>query len=154
MRHLVFGVLVACASLIGAKVSRRAPKRPWYRALRKAPWNPPPKVFGIVWPVLYALMAVSGARAWKRRDRAAVALWGAQLGFNAAWSPLFFGAHRSRAALVDLGLTFASASAYTARVARTDKAAAVMMSPYLAWLAFAATLNGAIVAKNPRLLAG
>ncbi|MBK7862226.1 MAG: tryptophan-rich sensory protein [Archangiaceae bacterium] len=150
----VFALLTALASLLGARASRNAARRPWYLALRKSPLNPPPWVFGVVWPVLYGLIAWSGSRAAVAKDKPALALWGTQLAFNAAWSPLFFGAHRSRAALVDLGLTLASASAYTARIARRDPAAAAMMVPYLAWLGFASTLNGAVVARNPRLLAG
>ncbi len=154
MRHLLFALLTGVAALVGAKASRRASNRLWYRALEKAPWTPPDRTFGIVWPLLYSAIAWSGARAWARRDKTALALWGTQLALNAAWSPLFFGAHRSRAALVDVGLTLAAASAYTWRVARSDGAAAAVMAPYLAWLGFAATLNGAVALRNPRLLAG
>src|SRR5262245_47836481 len=55
----------------------------WYRGLRKPLYNPPKLVFPIVWPVLYALIAWSGYRVWRResspeRSRA-LALWAAQL---------------------------------------------------------------------------
>jgi tryptophan-rich sensory protein len=151
---LLFSALTALASLAGANVSRRAPKKLWYRALRKPRQTPPDWVFGVVWPVLYGLIAWSGSRAAKKKDRASLALWSSQLVFNAAWSPLFFGAQKSRLALVDLGLTLATASAYTWRVAKTDRPAAIAMTPYLAWLTYAGTLNAEIVRKNPALLAG
>lgn len=151
---IAFFGLTFLASLVGSQFSKRAPKRPWYRLLRKAPQNPPPWVFGVVWPALYSLIARSGARAWKKRDKAALALWGLQLASNAAWSPIFFGAHKSRLALADLALTGASAAAYTARVAPKDRWAALMMAPYLGWLAFAGKLNADIVRRNPRFLAG
>jgi len=32
----------------------------WYFSLNKAPLNPPGYVFGIVWPILYLLMAIVG----------------------------------------------------------------------------------------------
>lgn len=99
-------------------------------------------------------MAWSASRVAKRGDKRAVGLWLTQLAFNAAWSPLFFGAHRPRAALADVGLTLASASAYTWRARKTDVPAAIAMVPYLSWLAFASGLNASIVRKNSLLLRG
>jgi tryptophan-rich sensory protein len=105
-----------------------------------------------VWTVLYALMAASAYRVWRReagpaRSRA-LALWWTQLAFNAAWSPLFFGAHRPRAALADLGLLFASLSAYALQSSRVDRGAAGLIAPYLAWAGFAGVLNEEIVRRN------
>jgi tryptophan-rich sensory protein len=75
-------------------------------------------------------------------------LWWTQLAFNAAWSPLFFGAHRPRAALIDLTLLVASLAAYARESGRVDRGAAGMIAPYLAWLSFAAALNREIVRRN------
>lgn len=151
-----FAAVTLLATVPGGLTARK-PKT-WYRALRKPKQNPPDQAFGIVWPVLYALIAFSGYRAWKHRQSAAgkraLALWGTQLFFNAAWSPLFFGAHKARLAMADLALTLGTAAAYTAQVAVLDKQAAWVMAPYLGWLGFASTLNAGIIAKNPKLLAG
>jgi translocator protein len=153
-----FVALSAAASLVGARVAANPKKKLWYRLLRKPPQTPPDRLFAIVWPVLYGLSACSGYRAWTQRTqdggRGTLALWGAQLAFNAAWTPLFFGQHRGRAAMVDLGLNFASLAAYTARIAKVDRTAAWLMAPYLAWLVFAATLNAGIVRRNPAFVAG
>lgn len=153
-----FGAATAATAYAGARVTSRPSNRLWYRLLRKPPQTPPDAAFGIVWPVLYALTAYSGYRMWKRRadPRAKVALgsWAAQLGLNAAWTPLFFGQHRARAALVDLGMNLGVVAAYTAQSARIDKVAAAAMVPSIAWLAFAGTLNLGIVSRNPRWLAG
>lgn len=151
---LLFSALTTLASLAGARVSNLRSRKLWYRALRKPKQTPPDWLFGVVWPVLYGLIAWSGARAARRRDRASLALWASQLVLNAAWSPLFFGARKSRLAFVDLGLTLATASAYTWRMSKLDKPAAIAMAPYLAWLSYAGTLNGGIVRKNPAFLAG
>ena len=38
----------------------------WYAGLRKPSWNPPSWIFGPVWTVLYATMAVVAWLVWKR----------------------------------------------------------------------------------------
>jgi tryptophan-rich sensory protein len=78
----------------------------------------------------------------------ALGLWGTQLAFNAAWSPLFFGQHWPRVALADLVLNHASLSAYAAYARKVDPTAAYLVAPYLGWLTFAGALNGSIVARN------
>ena len=146
-----FGALSAGAAVLGARVT--SSRQPWYRLLRKPPFQPPPWVFGPVWTVLYGLMSASAWRVWNRpagpRRSWALALWGVQLGFNALWSPLFFGKHRPRAALVDIAALGASLVAYTALARRVDRGAAWMMVPYLGWVGFATALNEEIVRRNP-----
>lgn len=151
-----FGGAVAAASLLGVRANRRG--MGWsYGLLKKPSWQPPPRVFGPVWTVLYGLMAGAGYRVWKSapgpgRNRA-LALWATQLGLNAAWSPLFFGRKRPRAALADLALLLPAVAATTAASARVDGKAGAMLAPYLAWTGFATALNRGIVRKNRRRLA-
>ncbi|HYG68790.1 MAG TPA: TspO/MBR family protein [Anaeromyxobacteraceae bacterium] len=136
--------------------SRAAARRPWYRLLRKPPWQPPPQVFGPVWGALYVAIGISGYRVWRSRSparRRALALWGAQLALNAAWTPLFFGRRRTRAALVDLSLLVPAVAAYAITARRADALAGALMIPYLGWTGFAWTLNAAIVSRNRRTLA-
>lgn len=149
----VYAGATALTALLGAKVTH--PRRLWYRLLSKPPGQPPARVFGPVWTALYGLMTFSAYRVFRTRpSRArsrALRLWWTELALNAAWSPLFFGAHRPRAALADLVGMTAVAARY-ARVARSvDRAAAWSMAPYLGWLGYATYLNGAIVARNPLL---
>jgi tryptophan-rich sensory protein len=123
--------------------------------LRKPPFNPPPAVFGPVWTALYALMSWSAYRIWRQapspgRTRA-LALWATQLGLNGLWSPLFFGKHRPRTALVDLIGLAAAIAAYIKVAAKVDRAAAALMAPYLAWVGFAGVLNAEIVRRNMKL---
>src|SRR2546429_635093 len=71
---------------------------PWYDGLRKPAWNPPSWVFGPVWTVLYASMAVAAWLVWRRRGLAAawlpLSLFGLQLALNVAWSGIFFALRR------------------------------------------------------------
>ncbi|HEY4239079.1 MAG TPA: TspO/MBR family protein [Kofleriaceae bacterium] len=151
---LTFGVAAA-----GAIATRRGKGRPqslWYRLLRKPSYQPPNRVFGPVWTVLYGAIAYSGWRVWRSKESpertAALGLWATQLALNAAWSPLFFGARRPRAALLDLIVLDASAAAYTAVASKVDTQAGATVLPYLGWLGFATALNSSIVAKNPSIL--
>lgn len=143
---------------VGAATMRGggSPKSLWYRVLRKPPLQPPNRVFGPVWSVLYGAIAYSGWKVWRapkspERSRA-LALWAAQLGLNGAWTPLFFGARRPKLALADLAALDAAATAYAAAAAEVDRTAALVVAPYLAWLGFATYLNAEIVARNPRAL--
>jgi tryptophan-rich sensory protein len=125
----------------------------WYGALRKARGTPPPAVFPAVWTALYAMTAVSGWRVWRRPDSprraAALALWTAQLGLNAAWTPLFFGARRPRLAMADLLGLLGTLAAYTAAARRVDAPAAWLTAPYLGWVSYAGYLNAEILRRNP-----
>lgn len=148
----LFAGASAAAAVIGARVVAKRRNRLWYRLLSKPSFTPPNSVFRYVWPVLYSLGAVSAWRVWKappsKARTAALGLWGAQLACNAAWTPLFFGAHRKKTALVDLGGNASTLAAYTLAARQVDPLAAWMTVPYLGWLGFAGALNGSIVAKN------
>jgi tryptophan-rich sensory protein len=151
--------LFAGATVLAARAGSRfvRPRSPWYRALSKPAGQPPPWIFGPVWAALYGLMSVSAYRVVRtprspERTRA-LSLWWSQLATNAAWTPLFFGARRGRLALADLAATIVATGAYINEARRVDLPAAWMMTPYLSWLGYAGYLNGALVAKNPRLLA-
>ncbi|OJH35146.1 TspO/MBR family protein [Cystobacter ferrugineus] len=147
-----FGALTAGAALLGARASNST--QVWYRGLRKPRFQPPAWVFGPVWTALYGLMSLSAWRVWNRpagpRRSWALALWGVQLGFNALWSPLFFGKHRPRTALLDIAALGVSLAAYTGAARQVDRGAAWMMVPYLSWVGFASALNEEIVRLNPR----
>lgn len=148
------GVVAGVATLGGLFNPGRGATREWYAQLEKPSFNPPDDVFAPVWTALYVLIAVSGYRVWftgagYERSRA-LALWFAQLALNGAWSPLFFGAKKPALALGDILLMLAAITAYTAAARKVDRPAAWLMSPYLAWVAFATILNAAIVRLNYR----
>ena len=131
----------------------RSPSRQrWFKRLNKPSYQPPDKVFGPVWSLLYPTVAWSGYRTFRAAPSAprsrALALWGTQLGLNAAWSPLFFGLRRPKASLADSALLLAAALGYAQQARRVDKAAALAVLPYLGWLGFATLLNAGIVRRN------
>jgi len=80
----------------------------------------------------------------ERDVRVALVLYGVQLALNLAWSLAFFGLRRPGFALVVIVAIAATAVAFHA----VSPAAAWLLAPYLAWVAFAATLNGWVVLAN------
>lgn len=125
----------------------------WYNELAKPSWTPPSSLFPIAWTTLYILMAVALWRLWEKAAPSSARNWAivlflVQLALNAAWSPLFFGAHATRAALIDIVLLLAAIALTMVASVRVDRIAAWLLAPYLAWVAYAATLNGGIVWMN------
>ena len=126
---------------------------PWFDALQKPSFMPPGWLFGVVWPILYALLGIALAMILAEpsspRRGTALALFFVQLVLNFAWSPIFFAAHDIRFAKVLIFLMAAVAAAAGGQFTRLRPVAGLLMLPYILWLVFAATLNGTIEALNP-----
>lgn len=124
----------------------------WYAGLRKPSWNPPNWIFGPVWTVLYATMAVAAWLVWKRGgfagQRIALSLFLMQLLLNALWSPLFFGLRNTGLAFVDIVLLWLAVLATVVAFWRTRPLTGGLLVPYLAWVTFASVLNFAIWRLN------
>jgi len=146
-------VAVAAATLITAVAGSLAtdPDSPWFRRLRKPPWYPPPATFGIVWTGLYAAMAWAGGEVLVRSGsgRAAFVRAGAaNLALNAAWTPLFFRAHRPWLAAAECAALTASTVDLVRRAAAVSGPPAAALAPYAAWTAFATALSADIARRN------
>ncbi|UWQ21972.1 tryptophan-rich sensory protein TspO [Jannaschia sp. W003] len=141
--------LAAC----GAAAATGALFRPgaWYAGLRKPRWTPPNWLFPVAWTLLYLLLAVVAARiAPLPGAERASALWTLQIVLNAVWTPVFFGLHRPRAALVVIVLLWGATAMLLAALWPLDHLAFALAAPYLAWITYAAALNAAVVRLNPR----
>lgn len=147
----LFLAAVAAVAITGAMFSP-AVDPVWYANLRKPSFNPPNWLFGPVWTVLYALIAVSAWLVWRRvgwaRGRRALVWWCVQLALNAAWTPVFFGVHRIGLALAIIVALLAAIAGTILAFRRHHALAAAMLLPYLAWVAFATVLNASIWRLN------
>jgi benzodiazapine receptor len=145
-------MLVVVGSAIGW-LSNSGYGNPWFAALAKPAFMPPGWLFGVVWPILYAMMGVALAMILalpaSTRRRNALTLFFVQLGLNFAWSPIFFAGHDIKLAHIVIIAMAAIAAAAAGQFFRLSRVAGLLLTPYLAWLIFAATLNAAILNLNP-----
>ena len=145
---LFFTFLAAC----GAAAATGAMFQPgeWYRSLQKPVWTPPGFVFPLVWTTLYLLMAFTAMRvAQLPGSGQALAFWGAQIAFNTLWTPVFFGLHRMKAALVVMAGLWTSVALTTWAFWALDPLAGALFAPYLLWVTIAAALNASVLRLNP-----
>ena len=122
----------------------------WYVTADKAPWTPANGVFGPVWTLLYAAMAVAAWLVWRRRvpeSRPALVTYGIQLILNLLWTPVFFGLYPvlgTTALWLAFAIILALIVAVTFTVLRfgpISPAAGLLLLPYVTWIVFASSLN-------------
>ncbi|HEX8256655.1 MAG TPA: TspO/MBR family protein [Allosphingosinicella sp.] len=150
---LVTVPLILLLGIVSGRVSDSGYGNAWFDALVKPDIMPPGWLFAVVWPILYIMLGLSLAMILHARGargrKLALGLFLAQLLLNFAWSPVFFASHRVDDAFVIILVMLALSVVTAFLFARIRKGAALLMVPYLAWLAFAATLNYRIAELNP-----
>jgi tryptophan-rich sensory protein len=150
--------LVLGASAVVGRRNAPDPSHPgirrWYRRLDKPGFTPPDKAFRAVWPVLEGALAIGGYRLLRQPSRparnAAVGLWLANTAMIGGWTELFFRRKSLGAAAAASGATVVSGAALVATAAGTDKPAAVLATPFVAWLGFATILSERIRRDNSK----
>ena len=128
----------------------------WYRRLRKPPFQPPGVVFPLVWPVLYADIAVSsaavldaaGRRGARTARRSFAGALGVNLVLNTAWTPLTTRGRNVWLSAAEAGALTVSSWDLVRRAWSLDRPAAVALIPYAAWCTFATVLAGDLAAQN------
>jgi tryptophan-rich sensory protein len=121
----------------------------WYQSLAKPSFNPPNWIFAPVWSILYVIIGFVGARTFlNHRHSASMRFWIAQMMFNFAWSPLFFGVHEIAMALIVIIALLVSIIGFIATSWNRDRPSALLFTPYLAWVTFATMLNASILLMN------
>lgn len=155
MLKLVLWILLSLsAGAVGGIASANA--RTFYAQLEQPPWAPPGWLFGPVWTTLYVMMGIAAWLVWRERGwdgaRTALTLFVLQLVVNALWTWLFFAWHQGALALVDIVVLLLLIIATVIAFARVSRAAAVLLVPYLCWVAFAALLTASVWTRNKGLL--
>lgn len=121
----------------------------WYLTLNKPFFNPPNWVFAPVWSALYVLMGIAAGIVWAKGYyhiwvKTALYHFVFQLLLNALWSIVFFGLKSPLGALFII-IALNILLLFTFKWFKVVKAAAAyLLLPYMAWVAFASLLNAAI----------
>lgn len=158
-RHPVAGLvawlaLSAAVAAVGGIASADAGA--FYGRLALPDWAPPAWLFGPVWTLLYAAMAIAAWWVWRGAPstarRRALTLHVVQLVPNALWSWLFFAWQQGALAMADITLLWVLIVATIVAFWRVHPRAAWLLAPYLAWVSFASALNFWLWQHNPGLL--
>lgn len=128
----------------------------FYGELLRPDWAPPGWLFGPVWTTLYASMAVAAWLVWRTAPastvRFALGLFLVQLAVNALWSWLFFAWRLGGWAFAEVVLLWVLIAGTVVAFWRIKPLAGLLLLPYLAWVGFAAVLNGWLWLANRELL--
>mgnify|MGYP001406050383 CR=1 FL=1 len=117
----------------------------WYESLNKSSLNPPNYLFGIVWPILYTLMAVVSFLHAKLIYKWYIP----QLLLNSGWSWLFFAQQQPEIAFIDIVALIGINLVILMKLKGQDAwLSFVMYLPYLLWITFASILNLSILVLN------
>jgi tryptophan-rich sensory protein len=125
----------------------------WYQTLIKPSWAPNPSVFGIVWPILYAIIAVSFGTVFYKAATGKlswiVALpFALNLVFNFAFTPLQFGLQNNLLAAIDIVLVLGTLIWALIAIYPSLRWVAYVNIPYLLWVSFATVLQLTITFLN------
>jgi translocator protein len=149
---LIFLILLCLG--VGWLSSQAGPSQTeWYRSLIKPPGQPPDWMFGVVWTILYLLMAIAAWLVWWQGwnhpgVKLALGLFALQLLLNFLWSPAFFGMQSLVLGLVVIIPLLILIGLTTLAFFRVNTIAGVLMLPYLLWVGYATYLNAALLVLN------
>jgi tryptophan-rich sensory protein len=150
---LIVSLAATFAVAAGGTRATLASLRTWYPELKKPDWVPSGRTIGLVWTVLYVLMAVAAWLVWRELGLAALiplVVYSVQLVLNALWSILFFRRRNPRAAFVEVVVLWLAVLATLLDFWGISVLAGLLFVPYLAWVTFAANLNRIIARMNPQ----
>lgn len=125
----------------------------WYSTLIRPTWAPPSWIFGPVWTVLYALIAVSFGRvfimfAQKQIPFVVVLPFVLNLVFNFIFTPIQFGLRNNLLASIDILLVLSTLIWAMWAIFPFARWITYINIPYLLWVVFATVLQLTITFLN------
>ncbi len=151
MDWALFATFMASCSAAAATGAMFQPGE-WYFGLKKPWWTPPNWLFPVAWSTLYICMAVAATRVATLPDSGqALAFFAVQIALNTLWTPVFFGLHRLRAAMVVMVLLWLGVAATMLAFFALDTLAGLLFVPYLVWVSVAGMLNLSVLRLNRNL---
>ena len=124
----------------------------WYKDLNKSKLTPPSWVFGVVWPILYLLLAIFFILLLKDKKCKGMCnpliLFVIQIILNFMWTSVFFRFKKLLIALVMIVVILGLTVLTFAQMQKINKKVSYLLVPYMLWLSFASYLNVYIVLNN------
>ncbi len=119
----------------------------------KPMFAPPDWLFGVVWPILYALMGLAAFLVYKSDAEIkvkikALTFYFLQLVFNFLWPIVFFGFNLTWGGVLVICILDILVIITTYLFYQINKVAGNLMVPYLLWILFATYLNIGIALLN------
>ena len=125
----------------------------WYKTLVRPSWAPPGWLFGPVWTVLYVIIVITfgfvfvKAASGDLPERTAL-LFGLNLVFNLAFTPLQFGLKNNFLAAIDITLVLVTLIWSLAVIWPEAHWVVYANIPYLLWVMFATVLQFSVTYLN------
>ena len=117
----------------------------WYRSLEQPAWQPPPWVFGLIWPYNFvALAVVSSVISWRASGvqvSALVVFLVFSIASAMAWAYLFYVPHELTTAAIALTAAAVLTIPIVLIAFLTGPVWGALLIPYQIWLAIAASLS-------------
>ncbi len=140
-----FLLLVFLIEWIGHKMTFPSVQT-WYTTLQKPLFTPPSWLFGPVWTLLYASIAIGGWLIWikvppTKQKKRALFVYTGQLIANLLWSYCFFFLQNPFLGLLDIGLLLILIGATIVLFWRLYPPAGWILVPYFLWTLYASFLN-------------
>jgi benzodiazapine receptor len=130
--------------------------RKWYNKLKKPSWTPPGRTIGMIWSILYPMIAISFAYVVINYFRGSVnpfilSVFTINLGANIAFSPIFFGMKNIPLATIDILIVWITIIAQFFLIWPHSWIIAVLQIPYLIWVSIASTIQLTVFVKNMKI---
>lgn len=125
----------------------------WYNSLDKPSWTPAPATIGLIWNILYPIIAISFGfvfvQAFRRKVPWAVALpFGINLVTNLVFTPIEFGLHNLLLGSLDILVVWATIIWMVVAIRQRYRWVAVAQVPYFIWVSIATVLQLSITLMN------
>jgi benzodiazapine receptor len=144
--YIISGCSVIATIVLSSKYTTA--KTEWYKCIKPRNITPPSFVFPIVWSILYFTIFLSFANVIRDKYIIIQLLFVITLVLNVVWCYLYFGKREiAYAFIVILFMILNSIIIVLLALKKKDIHLVKLHIPYLAWICFAALLNGLSIAK-------
>lgn len=152
LNYIIIPLVVIAVAIIGSYFTTPNIES-WYNFLTLPGIAPSGQVIGVVWTVLYVLIAASGLLFWNKSEKdkyfsLIVGIFLANAVLNAFWSYVFFSLNEIGWAVVVSAAMAITIYLLITLLYKRQKVASILLIPYALWVSFATYLNYLIWTLN------